>query len=436
VAASFEIANGLSGSGMVNANYEVVIIGAGMAGLAAAQRLRAAGLSPLVIEARGRVGGRVWTDRSRGIVELGAEFIHGKKAITWELIKQAGLSSALWPSEELEASGEAYRFAQQGQLLPSHDDLGRQAQSLYHLVEQYEGPDQSATEFMATLAAPDDLAAKFALDWLANVENADVTRLSAQALGLDRRMDTAGWGDDFHLIEGYDSLATLLAQGLTIWLNTAVTRIDWNEAGATLFLSNHQSVQTRRVIMTVPLGLLQRGVPEFRPALSSEKQNATTVLAMGAVAKLPLWFERPFWPPFAFLHTDGLILAWWPVYSEQGAVLMGYTGGPAALRLAALGHEAAVEQGLTEVATLFGSVARETFVKGQLVDWSGDPWARGGYSYTPIGAGQTARAILAAPVVSTLFFAGEATATIGHTATVHGAIASGRRAAEEILAAC
>ncbi len=418
---------------MANANYEVVIIGAGMAGLAAAQCLRAAGVAPLVIEARGRVGGRVWTDRSRGIVEFGAEFIHGKKAMTWELIKQAGLSAALWPPEELEASGAAYRYAQQGQLLPPNDDLDSRAQSLYHLAEQYEGPEQSVAEFMTSLTSPDDPAARFALNQLACVENADMTHLSAQALGLDRRMDTAGWGDDFHLINGYDSLATFLAQGLTIGLNTAVTRIDWNEAGATLFLSNHQSVQARGVIVTVPLGLLQSGVPEFHPALPTEKQNAVAGLVMGYVAKLPLWFERPFWPPFAFLHTDGLVLAWWPVYSEQGAVLMGYTGGPAAPVLAALGNEAAIKQGLAEVTALFGNVAGETFVRGQLVDWSSDPWARGGYSYAPVGAGD-ARAVLAAPVAHTLFFAGEATCVNGHAATVHGAIESGWRAAEEILA--
>ncbi|MBI1877642.1 MAG: FAD-dependent oxidoreductase [Chloroflexi bacterium] len=84
---------------MANTAHEIIIIGAGMAGLAAAQRLRQAGMPALVLEARDRVGGRVWTDRSRGAVELGAEFIHGKKAVTWELIRQAGLATAQWPSD-------------------------------------------------------------------------------------------------------------------------------------------------------------------------------------------------------------------------------------------------------------------------------------------------------------------------------------------------
>lgn len=411
---------------------EIVIIGAGMAGLAAAQRLRQAGLLALVLEARSRVGGRVWTDRSHGVVEFGAEFVHGKKAVTWDLIGQAGLNATLWPPEELTGSPTAYLFAHQGDLLPSTSDVPARTEKFYELAEQYEGPEQSAAEFMNSLAPTGDLAAQFALQRLANVEAADVTRLSVQALGLDRRRDTAGWGDDFHVNDGYDSLATFLAQGLEVSLNAAVTQIEWDETGATLSVTNGPTIRARRIIVTVPLGVLQAGTLRFCPALPRQKEQAINALAMGSVVKLALWFEQAFWPPFAFLHSDGMVLAWWPVYSEQGAVLMGYTGGPEALKLAALGNERAVEQGLAEVTALFGSAAREMFVKGQLVDWASDPWARGAYTYTPVGAGN-ARAELAAPVGSTLFFAGEATCTNGHPATVHGAIESGRRAAEEIL---
>lgn len=411
---------------------EIVVIGAGMAGLAAAQYLRQAGLPALVLEARSRVGGRVWTDRSRGVVEFGAEFVHGKKAVTWDLIGQAGLNATLWPPEELAGSPTAFLFARQGDLLPPTSDVPARTEKFYELTEQYAGPEQSAAEFIRSLAPAGDLAAQFALQRLANVEAADVTRLSVQALGLDRRKDTAGWGDDFHVNDGYDSLATFLAQGLEVNLNTAVTQIDWDETGATLHVADQPPIRARRVVVTVPLGVLQAGTLRFCPVLSPQKEQAINALAMGSVVKLALWFEQAFWPPFAFLQTDGMVLAWWPVYGEQGTVLMGYTGGPAALELAVLGNEAAVEQGLAEVTALFGSAARATFVKGQLVDWASDPWARGAYTYTPVGAGN-ARAELATPVGSTLFFAGEATCTNGHPATVHGAIESGWRAAEEIL---
>lgn len=411
---------------------EVVIIGAGMAGLAAAQRLRSAGLAPLVLEAQERIGGRVWTDRSRGVVELGAEFIHGKKAVTWDLIRQANLVTAPWPPEEMKGQAGAYLYAHQGKFL-LNSNLDANVQNLYNRTERYAGPEQSVAEFMARLTPAEDLAGQFALNRVACVENADVNGLSVQALGQERRMNSAGWGDDFHVTSGYDSLAAFLAQGLRLSLNTAVTQIDWDESGAVLLLSNQQSIRARHVVVTVPLSLLQAGVPHFQPALPGEKQHAIQALAMGQVIKLVLWFEYPFWPPFAFLYADGLILTWWPVYSEQGTALMGYTGGPTAQTLAALEEQAAIKQGLAEVAVLFGKRAYETFIKGRWVDWSGEPWTRGGYSYTPVGAGD-ARAKLAAPVANTLFFAGEATSTNGHLATVHGAIESGRRAAGEILA--
>jgi len=153
---------------------------------------------------------------------------------------------------------------------------------------------------------------------------------------------------------------------------------------------------------------------------------------MGQLCKLILWFKRPFWPPFGFLAADGLVPAWWPVYLGAEAVLMGYCGGPSSQVLAGMGENAAVHQALDEVISLFGRPGLNAFVKGQLVDWSHDPWAQGGYSYTPVGAGDV-RAVLSMPVAGTLFFAGEATCTNGHAATVHGAIESGRRAAEDVL---
>lgn len=415
-----------------HAHDQIVIVGAGIAGLAAGRRLCDAGLSPLIIEARPRVGGRVLTDRSRGIVEAGAEFIHGKRAATWEFINAASLSTAPWPPEELKSADDAYLHACHGRLLPADGELHRRIDELYGLAEGYDGPEQSVTDFMARLASPDDPAAKFALRRLANIENADVTRLSVQALGRERRLDTAGWGDNFHVTEGYDALAPFLDRGLDIRCDTAVRRIDWDETGAELFLYGGETIRARQVILTVPLGLLQAGLPEFRPSLPVEKQNAIGALAMGCLAKLILWFDRSFWPPFAFLGTDGMVPTWWPVYPAMGAILMGYIGGPAANLLASLGAEAAVRQGLAEVTALFGSAAGGSFIRGEMVDWSADPWTQGGYSYTPVGAGD-ARARLAAPVGGTLFFAGEATCTNGHAATVHGAIESGRRAAGEVM---
>jgi monoamine oxidase len=148
------------------------------------------------------------------------------------------------------------------------------------------------------------------------------------------------------------------------------------------------------------------------------------------VIKLMLWFERQLWPDFVVLSTDGRIATWWPVESAATPTLMGYVGGPATLEVAALGEQGAITLALAELSQLFGADLAAACLGGRLSGWSDDPWSLGAYTYSPVGIGD-ARAALAAPL-GPLHFAGEATLTNGHIATVHGAIESGRRAAEEI----
>ena len=417
----------------------IIIIGAGAAGLAAGQWLRNSGLNPLIIEARNRIGGRIWTDHTRGPVELGAEFIHGSKAITWEFIDRAGLATEPWP--RLVGSGPRRRFAQ-GQSFPfdEHflrdgqfltDDKCYQIMDLCERIEHYSGPERSVAEVVDLWDDIDSALVPFALDRLACLEAADVTHLSASALAQERALYSAGW-DNFHIKTGYDALPKHLANGLEIQLNTAVTEIDWHSTSVHLSLQNGHTLTADQVIVTVPLSLLQANIPHFEPPLPSHKQQAIRALAMGHVTKLVMWFTETVWPSFQFLGTDGAVITWWPTGSLDQPALMGYVGGPKALDLAALGSEGAIEKGLCEVVQFFGNKARESFIGGKLVAWSTDPWSRGAYTYTPVGAGQ-ARTELAKSIGNVLFFAGEATLTNGHQATVHGAIESGQRAAGEVL---
>jgi monoamine oxidase len=410
--------------------YEVIVIGAGVAGLAAARRLQEAGLAPLVLEARDRIGGRVWTDHTYAPVELGAEFIHGEYAATWEVIKAAGLPTELWPRTGGDPREKVRRFSRRGEALPD-EVLNQQVTRLLERLEAYEGPDRTVSELLSTLTDPADEAIPFVLNRLACVEAADVTRLSALAIAQERALNTAGW-TNFHISVGYDALPAYLARGLSLECGAPVARIDWDEGSAHLVLENGQSFEARQVIITIPLSLLQAGYPAFRPALPPAKQKAIQTIIMGTVTKLILWFNQELWQPFSFLGTDGLVLTWWTVGTPEQPALMGYSGGPTALKLAALGPDEAIAQGLREATQLFGPDLPRAFTGGRLVNWAGDPWSRGAYSYTPVSAGQ-ARAELAAPLLPTLFFAGEATSTNGHLATVHGAIESGWRAAEELL---
>ncbi|HMQ31173.1 MAG TPA: NAD(P)/FAD-dependent oxidoreductase [Chloroflexaceae bacterium] len=404
--------------------HDVIIIGAGASGLAAARAMADAGRHALVVEARDRAGGRIWTDHSHGPVELGAEFVHGDRAITWELVHAAGLRLAPWGADR--------RFARGGRVLAADDPTIARVYELYDAVARYEGPDVSVAELLATRAPAGDPALAIALRWLANLEGADPARLSAAAFGYERASSTNGEGN-FHILDGYDRLVAHLAAGLDLRLGSPVERVAWGEAGAAVELAGGETLEARRVLVTLPVGVLKAGRPAFAPALPPAKAAAIAAIPMGQVTKLAMWFDRRLWPTFTALSTDGQIATWWPVESAATPTLMGYQGGPQAVAVAAMGEERAIAAGLDDLAALFGPEVRRAFLGGRLADWSRDPWSCGAYTYSAVGMG-AARAALAEPVAGTLFFAGEAVAQGGHIATVHGAIESGRRAAAAILA--
>lgn len=401
---------------------DTIIIGAGAAGLAAAQALQAAGERVLLLEARDRVGGRIATDRTYGPVELGAEFIHGDRASTWAYVRAAGLQTAPW--------GTVRRFARGGQVLPADDPAIARTFALYAAATSYQGPELSVAALLAHYAAADDPALGFALRWLANLEAADPAQLSATALTRERAESQNGEGN-FHILDGYDRLVAHMAAGLSIRLASPVTLLDWAPGQVVAHLAGGERLTARRAVVTVPVTLLRAARPAFRPALPADKLAALDAIAVGHVTKLILWFSRQTWPDFSVLSTDGQVVTWWPVESAATPTLMGYVGGPAALALAARGEAGAIAVGLEELATLFGAEVRAACLGGRLADWSREPWSLGAYSYSPLGIG-AARATLAAPLAGTLFFAGEATVANGHIATVHGAIESGLRAAAEI----
>jgi monoamine oxidase len=404
--------------------HDTIIVGAGVAGLAAAGALRDAGHRPLVLEARARLGGRVLTDRTHGPVELGAEFIHGHLAVSWEYVRAAGLRTIPWSRER--------RFACGGQILPPDSPLRERVFALYERVATYNGSEISAAALLRRHASPDDPALGIVLRWLANLEGADTELLSASRYAWEHEQSSNG-EDNFHILAGYDRLIAQMAAGIETRCEAPVARVSWASGRVQIELTNGATLSARRALITVPLGVLKDGRPAFAPALPVEKQAAIAAIPMGQVTKLLLWFDRQLWPDFTVLSTDGCVATWWPVESAATPTLMGYQGGLVALELAALGEARAIEVGLAELSTLFGTDLRSHCRGGRLADWSRDTWSLGAYSYSAVGMGE-ARAALAAPLARTLFFAGEATVLDGHIATVHGAIESGRRAAAEILA--
>ena len=202
-------------------------------------------------------------------------------------------------------------------------------------------------------------------------------------------------------------------------------------------------MNARTAIVTVPVGVLKTAPPApgaiaFTPSLPS-KQGALDSLAVGTVVRIVLRLTDRFWQEehdaLSFLHThDEDFPVWWTAYPVRVPLMVGWAGGPRARRLASLDPEEVERRAIASLGRQFGLSPRRLrpMVRGfWMHDWEHDPFARGAYSYQIVG-GKSAPEALARPVKGTLFFAGEATDTEGATGTVHGAIASGRRAAAQV----
>lgn len=414
--------------------FDTIIIGAGAAGLAAAHTLSAAGRSHIVLEARDRIGGRVISHRDGfGVSEDGAEFIHGEHAVTWEWVQKAGLQTEAYASEAQTREGGARIFGLDGRLLID-GKFEQDVQHWHRLLDGYDGADVSLQDWYAN-HTPQHIAAQMAMLSIARIEAADPGQLSAKWLAHEHRVNTSG-PTNFRVPTGYDQVMNAMASTANIRLECAVERISWNDDGVSVHhrygVSRNLAINhARQVIVTIPLSLLQLGMIAFTPPLPATKRGAIAALRMGSVVKLVLHFSQAFWPAHYFLSTNGMLTTWWPLGGTLAPALMCFTAGPAALQLGALGETGIVEQALRELSAYFATDVRR-FLRGhRMTDWSNDPWARGAYSYTPVGAGDAREAL--AESIGPLHFAGEATVWNGHHGTVHGAIESGVRAAQAVI---
>lgn len=406
----------------------VAVIGAGAAGLAAARRLASAGLDVVILEARDRIGGRVLTshDLAPHPVELGAEFIHGDQVITWDLLDELGLNHTLSALEY----EDSLVFYADGKVWPYPDWLSLPAVEMLDAVDEtveWVAPDASLAEWWGS-TIPRLVNNNFASDY-----GADLDQLGVQGY---LEATYAGDGDgDFRLEEGYSHLIEAMAAGLTIRLSSPVERIEYRENSATVVLPNER-LDVDAVVVTLTLAILKAGDVVFDPPLPAPKQQAVERLGAGKVNKLILKFDSPFWDAnMEAILTELDTQIWWrPGWGRdrEAAILTALIGGAAGERFSAMSEAEAIQAGLADLSRMFGvEDLADRLVEGRFINWGADRYSRMGYSYVPVGAAGM-RAILAEPVGSTLYFAGEAT-EVSRPATVHGAILSGWRAAEEVL---
>jgi monoamine oxidase len=438
---------------MSNDSWDVVIIGAGVAGLAAANELRKAGRTVLLLEARDRTGGRVWTRHVPGLaapVELGPEFIHGRVPQTFELLGRVGQAA-------LDTSG-AHWTVRHGKLEQNADDPFGDIQKALARSHALDQPDVAFETFLNRsgqfgLSAD---AQALARSFVEGFDAADPARVSTHFVA--REWGSGGMLDapQFRPSGGYSSVLMALGGALDrdtvrLQLQTRVKQIHWTRDSVRIeanFLGQPFSVTTPRAIVTLPLGVLQLPADSpdavhFGPALAG-KREAMEGLAFGPVVKVGLQFRRAFWQELdggryqdaSFFHSPQTAFpTFWTPRPLHAPLLTAWVGGPKAARLSQATNEQIIQQALMSLTSVFDGRAHEEFEleAAYLHNWQKDPLALGAYSYVTVG-GDAARRTLAAPLENTLFFAGEATDTQGEAATVTGALLSGARAAREVAA--
>jgi len=415
--------------------HDVAVLGAGAAGLMAARELARRGLDVVVLEARARTGGRIWTRHVRGLpipVELGAEFLHGDVPLTDRILRDAKSLTVAVTGDHLEVRNGRARTPR---------DFGHE---IDRVLRHFAGPDLSLDAFLAGNPGGRALArARTTTRWFVEGYHAAPAReISVQSIAPGKGDSaTEGAIRTARAALGYDAVTDTLARGLDVRLRHAVRSIRWSNRGVELAGTSFRT-HARAAIITVPIGVLPHVAIDPAPP---QVARALAGLGMGAVARLVFAFRSPVWlaskalkgrTSAGFLHVadGGPFPVWWTVLPERVPMLVAWTGGPAARALSSRPFEEQKSIALSGLARALGTVpsklAKE--VSGAWThDWQGDPYARGAYSYVRVG-GEGAGKALARPVEKTLFFAGEATEP-DRSGTVEGALASGLRAARQVL---
>jgi len=435
-------------------DYDVVIVGAGVAGLAALAELDSADLRVLCIEARDRIGGRILTvhDALAPLpIELGAEFVHGRPPEILNIARSGSLA--------LYDCADAAVHIHDGQV-QRHEDawepVGRLMGEMRKAADH--GRDKPFSAFLER-SKHSALAKELSASFVEGFNAARKEVIGIASLAQDGRAADQIDGDrSFRLPGGYDAVPLHIFRSIPggrskLRLNTLLIGVEWQPESVVLHtesaVTGHaHAISARRAILTLPLGVLQALEPipgsiYWKP-LPGQILEAASELAFGQVVRVVLRFTEAFWEEMSefsdtgfFLSNEALFPTWWTPLAIRAPLLTGWSAGPHADPLLGKPRQIVFREALASLARILGTPVGKIaslLEQAYFHDWHADPFARGAYSYVPAGA-LRAREALAESVAETLYFAGEATELSGHSATVHGAIASGLKAAKLILQA-
>ena len=406
--------------------YQVIVIGAGVAGLAATKHLGETGYSVCLLEAAELAGGRIATITEEGFsgpVETGAEFIHGKLPLTFKLLKEAGISyetvegnmigvqNGIWQTEEHDENWARF--------MKELNQLKTDITILEFLNEHFCDP-----QYLQLRQAVQRFAEGFDL---ADISKASILSVKNEWKNIEKKQ--------YRVKGGYSQLVNYLlncsrSQNVTINFNSCVNKIKYNDENVTVYTTDNKEFNADKLIITVSVGVLQSGTIRFEPVLT-DHAVAIQSLGFGSVIKFLLEFKTSFWNEFddevGFILSDELVPTWWTQLPAENNFLTGWLGGAKAAEKIFENDDALLQAALQSLSSIFRmppSMLREELIHYKIINWQTVQHVKGGYSYNTLGTGQAIK-VLSNPIDGTIFFAGEAIAGGDSQGTVESALQSG-----------
>ncbi|HEY4324691.1 MAG TPA: NAD(P)/FAD-dependent oxidoreductase [Mucilaginibacter sp.] len=429
---------------------DILIIGAGAAGLMAARTLAKAGKKVIVLEARNRCGGRIHTIHNQAFLkntELGAEFIHGNLPVTLNLLKEAGIAyqsvnAEMWRYNNGHLSNVGFFITDWGVLIQRLSKLEADVNMGEFLQREFPGDRYKELR---------ESVRKF----VSGYDTADLWKASAFAL----RREWQGEDDDAQrrVKGGYGAVIKYLEDECKnnrgrIYLNSIVKEVHWSHEGVKAITTEGVVYDASQILIALPLGVLQayndeRGAIAFHPEIPEQKK-AIEAMGFGAVIKILLEFDSIFWEDqfvtelagkslrnMGYLFSDEEIPTWWTQSPQHSSVLTGWLGGPDAANKKNQPDEAILQQALQSLGKIFKRNPDELkngLLAFTIVNWTAEPFTRGSYSFDTV-ASEESRKLLNKPLSDILFFAGDYLYDGPAMGTVEAALTSGQRVAKTML---
>jgi monoamine oxidase len=422
--------------------FDVVVIGAGAAGLMAAWELVQTGKHTAVVEARDYIGGRIHTipdEKFELPVELGAEFVHGDLELTKMLLQKAKVETydvrgEIWQNEDASLD-------EQSDFIEDYSALNKKFKEVKE--------DISVAEFFEKhLQGKEFEELRFSLkNYVEGYYAADTNKASTFSL----KEELTNSGDEQYRVEGgYIKLVDYLYQqcqekGVEFFLSPPVKEIKWKKDEVNV-VTRERTFTSRKILVTVPIGVLQSETIRFSPAIPPIT-DAAKKLGFGPVIKTLLQFDEPFWKnkeftkgkdldKLSFIFSKAVIPTWWTYHPKHVAMLTGWSGGPHADDIKNLSEKEILQKALESLSEIFSVDVKELQkkLKGwHVANWVNDPFSCGGYSYEVVN-GSAIKQIIKQPIEQTIYFASEGLYDGPEIGTVEGALQNGREMAHQMIA--